>query len=125
MARTDRWSRVLVVVGLVVVAIGTIDPLEGSILILLGIGVLALGAWLSESRQRRLLYLSLALTAIGVGGLWGLSAVGGIGGRTGRSAWWAILLLPYPVGWIMGLVGGIRRIREAFTPAAPPGPGAV
>jgi hypothetical protein len=121
MDRTDRWSRVLVAVGLVAVAIGTIDPLEGSIVLLLGIAVLALGAWLSVSRHRRLLYWSLALTAIGVGGLWGLSAVGGLGGRTGRSYWWAILLLPYPIGWITGLVGGIRRVREAFRPAAPSG----
>jgi hypothetical protein len=26
----------------------------------------------------------------------------------------ALGVLPYPLGWIMGLVGGLRRLAEAF-----------
>ena len=114
-----RWSRILVVVGLVAMLVGAIDPLEGSLLILPGTGLLAFGAWLGPSEHRRLLYWAFAAVAVGVGALWGLSAVGGFGGSSGRSMWWAILLLPYPVGWVMALIGAIRRLREAPSPSVP------
>jgi len=114
-----RWSRILAVVGFVVVLLGALDPLEGSLLILPGTGLLALAAWLGRSRYRTLLYWSFALVAVGVGVMWGLSAVGGLGGSTGRSMWWALLLLPYPVGWVMAVVGAIRRLRETPTPSVP------
>jgi len=114
-----RWSRILVVVGLVAALLGAIDPLEGSLVILPGTGLVALAAWLGNSRHRRLLYWSFALVAVGVGVLFGLSAVGGVGGSTGRSMWWAILLLPYPAGWVMTVVGAIRQLREAVPPSVP------
>ena len=114
-----RWSRILVVVGLVAIPVGAADPLEGSLVILPGTGLLALAAWLGNSRHRRLLYWSCALVATGVGAMWGMSAVGGLGGSTGRSMWWAVLLLPYPAGWIMALVGAIRRLREAPDASVP------
>jgi len=114
-----RWSRILAVVGFVVVLLGALDPLEGSLLILPGTGLLALAAWLGRSRYRTLLYWSFALVAVGVGVMWGLSAVGGLGGSTGRSMWWALLLLPYPAGWVMAVVGAIRRLRETPTPSVP------
>lgn len=114
-----RWPGILAVVGLVGMLVGAIDPLEGSLLILPGTGLLALAAWIGNSRHRRLLYLAVALVAVGVGLLWGLSAVGGFGGSTGRSMWWALSLLPYPVGWVMALVGAIRLLREAPSPTVP------
>lgn len=40
-----------------------------------------------------------------------VSAIGGIRGNTGRSVWWALALMPYPVGWLLGLVFGMRRLR--------------
>ena len=106
------WSRILVIMGLIAMVIGAIDPLEGSLVILPGTGLVALGALLGSSRHRSLLYWSFFLVAVGVGALWGLSALGGFGGNSGRSNWWGLVLLPYPVGWIMGLVGSIRRLRE-------------
>ena len=48
----------------------------------------------------------------GVAALWIMSAFGGIGGSTGRSMWWALVLLPYPIGWMLGLVEGYRHLRE-------------
>jgi hypothetical protein len=91
--------------------LGAVDPLEGSLLILPATGLVALGAWLAKSRERRRLYWALALVAVGVGLLWGISAIGGVGGSTGRSKWWLLLLLPYPIGWVLGLVGGVRALR--------------
>ena len=108
----SRWSRILIIAGLVATVIGAVDPLEGSVVILAGTGLVALGARLDQSRYRVFLYWSLVLVAVGVGALWGLSALGGIGGTSGRSNWWGLVLLPYPVGWMMGLVGAIRILRE-------------
>jgi len=113
-----RWSRILVMVGLVAMVIGALDPLEGSLVIVPGTGMAALGAGLGHSRYRNLLYWSFVLVAVGVGALWALSALGGFGGNSGRSNWWALVLLPYPVGWIMGLLGAIRRLREGTAPSA-------
>lgn len=113
MSLKGQWPRTLVAVGLVAMIVGAVDPLEGSVLILPGIALVAIGARLGHSRHQALIDSSLALVAVGVGALWGLSAVGGFGGSTGRSNWWGLLLLPYPIGWVMGLVGAAKRMRES------------
>ena len=105
------WSRRLVIAGLVLMLAGALDPLEGSVVILAGTALAALGAFLSRSRYR-LPFVSLALTAIGVAVLFGLSEFGGVGGNSGRSLWWLLLGVPYPAGWILGLVGATRKLRE-------------
>lgn len=119
MAKTRRSWRTLVIVGLVAMLLGVIDPLEGSVVILAGIALVALGAFLGRSFHRATAYAALALAAVGVGLMWGLSAIGGLGGNTGRSLWWALLLLPYPIGWVVGLVGAIRLLREQPQTAVP------
>jgi hypothetical protein len=108
------WSRILVIVGSIAMLIGAIDPLEGSLIILAGSGMVALGTILGKSRHRMLLYWMwvFILIAVGVGAVWGLSAFGGLGGTTGRSLWWGLVILPYPIGWIMGIVGLIIRLIE-------------
>ena len=35
----------------------------------------------------------------------GGAMAGGIGGSYGVSPWWAVLMLPYPIGWSMGIWG--------------------
>jgi len=119
MSTRQRWSRALAVVGLVALLIGAIDPLEGSLVILPGAALMALAAWLGRSRHRTLLYWAFAAVAVGVGVMWGMSSIGGLGGSTGRSMWWALLLLPYPLGWVLALVGAIRRLREVPAPPEP------
>jgi hypothetical protein len=47
------------------------------------------------------------LIAVGVGAMFVLSAFGGIGGKSGHSMWWGVLILPFPVGWLMALAGAI------------------
>jgi hypothetical protein len=122
MSGASRWSRILVIVGLVAMVIGALDPLEGALVILPGTGLVALGALLGNSRHRILLSWSFVLVAVGVGALWGLSALGGVGGNSGRSNWWGLVLLPYPAGWIMGLFGAIRRLREGSERPVPSTP---
>ena len=108
----ERWTRVLVIVGLIAMLIGAIDPLEGSLVILPGSGMVALGALLSKSRLRKLLCWALGLVAIGVGAMFVLSGFGGTGGSSGHSNWWLLVVLPYPVGWIMSLIGVFLNLRE-------------
>jgi hypothetical protein len=43
-----------------------------------------------------------------------LSLFGGIGGNTGRSMWWGLVILPYPVGWIIGVAGAALALVESF-----------
>jgi hypothetical protein len=107
-----RWGRTLVVVGLAGMAIGALDPMEGSLVILPSTGVAAMGAMLDHTRRRHHLYWSFALVTVGVGAMWGFSSVGGIGGNTGRSMWWSLTMTPYPLGWILGLAGAIGSLRQ-------------
>jgi hypothetical protein len=110
------WSRILKVVGGIAMLVGTLDPLEGSPLILLGSGMVALGIWLGQHERNTLLYWSGAfvLIAVGVGAMFALSALGGIGGRSGHSMWWGVLMLPYPAGWLMALAGGVVGLVRFF-----------
>ena len=108
------WSRVLVVIGLLGMLIGALDPLEGALVALGGIGVAALGALFGRSRYRFRLYAAFIMVVVGVSAMFVLSAMGGFGGTTGRSIWLGVLILPYPLGWILGLVGGILVLVQSF-----------
>ena len=110
------WSRILKVVGGIAMLLGTLDPLEGSLLILPGSGLVALGVYLGGKDRRTVLYWAwvFILIAVGVGALFGLSAVGGIGGNSGHSMWWGLLMLPYPTGWLMAVAGGVVGLVRVF-----------
>ena len=101
------WSRIFVIAGSIAMVVGAIDPMEGALIILPGSGLVALGTFLGQSERRLIAYRVwvFILIAIGVGALWGLSMVGGFGGKSGRSMWWGVLILPYLIGWSMGIWG--------------------
>jgi hypothetical protein len=103
----ELWSRILVIAGGIAMLVGALDLLEGSAVILPGSGLFALGAFLGQHERRFIAYRVwvFILIAIGVGALWGLSAIGGIGGASGHSMWWGALILPYLIGWFMGIWG--------------------
>jgi hypothetical protein len=99
----NLWSRILKVVGCIGMLVGTVDPLEGSLLILPGSGMIALGVYLGGKDRRTVLYWTWAfiLIAVGVAALFGLSAIG--------------------VGWLMAVGGGVVglvRLFKARRPAA-------
>jgi purine-cytosine permease-like protein len=106
------WSRILKVIGGIAMLVGTLDPLEGSVLILGGSGLAALAVYLGSKDRRTVLYWTwvLILIAAGVGAMVALSAVGGIGGKSGHSMWWGLLILPYPAGWLMALAGSVAAL---------------
>lgn len=106
-----RRSRWVVIVGLVLMVVGVVDPLEGSVVILGGSLLVALGAFRNHTRYR-LPVAALIMIAAGVGAMFGMSALGGVGGSSGHSLWWLLLCVPYPVGWILGLIGAARQLRE-------------
>jgi hypothetical protein len=99
-----RSAHIPVIVGGICMLAGALDPMEGSPVILLGSGLFALGTFLEHAERRLITYrvLVFALIAIGVAALWGL---GGLGGSSGRSMWWGLLILPYLIGWSMGVWG--------------------
>ena len=106
------WSSAASVVGAVGLVIGSFDPMEGSALILPATGLLALGSYMRSESPRLIAYrtFGFVLVLIGVVALFGLSAIGGIGGSSGRSTWWALLILPYFAGWSIDIWGpGLPR----------------
>lgn len=116
MNRRATLSHVLVIVGGLAMLLGAIDPLEGSVVILAGGVLVLIGTILGRAERRLLSYwiTTDALIAVGVGAMFALTAIGGIGGSTGRSIWWGILLLPYGIGWIMGMANlSVRVVRAA------------
>lgn len=112
MKTLSRWSHILLIVGFIAMLIGIIDPLEGSVVILAGSFIVALAAYLGKSRRQMITYLAFGMIVAGVGLLFWLSSLGGVGDNTGRSYWWLLIVLPYPVGWILGIIGSIRMLRD-------------
>ena len=61
---------------------GALDPLEGSVVILVGSGLVTLGTFLGKSDAAcAFTGFAVALIAVGVGAMFALSAMGGFGGR--------------------------------------------
>jgi hypothetical protein len=110
------WPRILVIAGGIAMLAGALDPLEGSVVILVGSGLVALGTFLGNTgRSLRVYWICVfTLIAVGVGAMFGLSAMGGFGGTSGRSMWWGLPILPYPMGWIMGMVSLSARLIRSF-----------
>ena len=87
--------------------VGAVDPMEGSVIILPGSALLALGTYVGQAGRRMVVFRVsvFIMIAIGVGALLGLNSVGGIGGTSEYSAWRGLLILPYPIGWWLGVCG--------------------
>lgn len=109
-------SKTMAIIGFVATLLGAIDPLEGSIVIVMGAWLLALGAMFLQHRYRRWLYLSVLMIMLGFGAMLILTWMGGIGGDTGRPMALGLFALPYPIGWVMGLVVAILMFRDLVKP---------
>jgi ABC-type multidrug transport system permease subunit len=48
--------------------------------------------------------LNALLITVGVIFLFYLSSLGGFGGTSTLSWWWGLLILPYPIGWLLQVV---------------------
>lgn len=107
MNTTSRLPRFLLIAGYIAMLIGAIDPMEGSLLILPGSALVALGTFLGNENRGIIIYRlwSFFLIIIGVAALWVTTMLGGIGGTSEYSMWWGLFFLPYPIGWSMGIWG--------------------
>lgn len=107
MNTSSRLPRFLLIAGYIAMLIGAIDPMEGSLLILPGSALIAIGTFLSHQQTGIIIYRlwSFFLIIIGVAALWVTTMLGGIGGDSAYSMWWAIFFLPYPIGWSMAIWG--------------------
>ena len=99
-----QWLQAGFILGVVLFLLGTLDPMEGSILILAGSVLLAAVSYSFRDPHYKWYRLAAILILIGVMCLWILSGLGGFGGVNGLGYGWAILILPYPLGWLMLLV---------------------
>ena len=98
--------------GSLAMLVGAVDPMEGSLLILPGSALVALGAFVGHCERRIIIHRVwvFILIAFGVGAMFAMTAVGGFGGPSGRSMWWGVLVLPYLIGWSLGMWGpGVPR----------------
>ena len=108
----ERWSKVLVNVGYSAMLLGAVDLMEGSLLILPGSALVLAGTFFEPGPRRHLAHrISVfLLLAVGIGAMFALSTVGGLGGESGVSWAWGLLVLPYLVGWPLGILGpGVPR----------------
>ena len=101
MKQKIRWIKVLYIIGIVAMIIGALDPLEGSVVILAGSAFISLSTFLSKDRHRKIFLISFLMIVIGVILLFYLSSLGGFGGKSSLSWWWGLLILPYPIGWLL------------------------
>jgi len=97
-------TRIIYITGVIALIIGAIDPLEGSVVIAAGILLLTLATFMAHDRHWKIFMLSLILIAMGVFFLFYFSSLGGFGGNSTLSWWWGILILPYPIGWLVTIV---------------------
>lgn len=109
MKEKAKWTRIIYIIGVVVLIIGIINPLEGSVLIMVGSAFLALSTYVTSDRHFKIFTSSLIMIVIGVFFMFYFSSLGGFGGTSTLSWWWGLLILPYPIGWLTIITVLIRR----------------
>ena len=113
---SGKLNQYLHVAGVILLLLGAIDPMEGSILIMIGSLLLALSLYLKQDAQWKFFTITFILIALGVGFLFFFSSLGGFGGASTLSWWWALLILPYPLGWLMEVILLVRRMGKRVNP---------
>lgn len=104
---TKQYIRWLPAAGFIAMLLGALDPMEGSVLMVAGSGLVLLDRFVERATPSVRAYRlwAFGLSVFGVSALFVLSAFGGVGGESDISGWWAVLALPYLVGWSMGIWG--------------------
>ncbi len=109
MKEKPKWIRIIFIIGVIALIIGALDPLEGSVVIGAGSLLIAASTWLKHDPHRYIFLVTFIMIVIGVFFLFYLSSLGGFGGNSGLSWWYGILVIPYPVGWLISIVVLITR----------------
>lgn len=106
MKEKTKWTRIVFITGVVLLIIGALDPMEGSVVIATGSALTAVSTYFTKDRHWKIILASFIMIAFGVFFLWFFSSLGGF---PPLSWWWAPLMIPYPAGWIMIIVVLIKR----------------
>jgi hypothetical protein len=97
----SQWTRFVYILGIVSLLIGVIDPMEGSVLVLAGSAAITFSTFLNKDAYFKIFLVSFIMIAFGVFFLFYLSSIGGFAGGSSLSWWMGLLILPYPVGWLL------------------------
>jgi len=107
--------RIVYIIGVVAFIIGTLDPMEGSIVIAAACGLLTIATSIRKDRHRKIFLATFIMITVGVISLFYISSLGGF---PPVSWWWGIFILPYPVGWLMTVITLIiRAVKKERLPA--------
>ena len=105
------WNRLLFYLGIVLLIAGAVDPLEGSVIIASGSALLTLAIFQLRHRHRKKFLLSLVMILTGMLFMWLFSCLGGFGDNSGLAWGWAVLILPFPAGWLITCVLLLTDLR--------------
>ncbi|HEX2926771.1 MAG TPA: hypothetical protein VHP38_11045 [Ruminiclostridium sp.] len=115
-ADKQKLTRMIHIAGVVALILGAVDPMEGSVVIAGGSVLLAIWAYLANDKYKGLFLTGMVLILTGVFFLFYFSARGGIGGSSSYSWKWGLLMIPYPLGWLMDaivlIIRGLIRRRQ-------------
>ena len=112
----SKWIRYIFILGVIATIIGAVDPLEGSVVIAAGSILLAVSTYFSRDKYFKLFFSGSVLILIGVSLLWYVSSFGGFDPKS--EWWWNLMLIPYPIGWLINIITLI--IRAVKKPVQPP-----
>ena len=99
-----KWIRIIYILGIISLIAGALDPLEGSVIIAVGSALIALSTRLAHDRNRRIFLTTSIMIITGVCFMFYFSSLGGFGGTSTLSWWWATLIIPYPIGWLINII---------------------
>lgn len=95
-------------ISIIAIILGSLDPLEGFILIWAGSILLAIEKQISNHEKKKIFLLSALLISVGAMAMIYFTMLGGIGGGTDRSAWLGLFVLPYPIGLLLLIILLVR-----------------
>ena len=116
MSVNPKWIRYIFIAGVIATIAGAIDPMEGSVVIAAGSILLAISTYFGNDRYFRIFLIASIFIAIGVSAIWYISSLGGFDPK--REWWWTVVILPYPIGWLINIITLI--IRAVKKPIPPP-----
>lgn len=111
MNKDSKWLKAIYGIGIVAMILGVVDPLEGSVLIVTGSLMVAVAAQLRHDNYHAIFKWSAIFITVGVFFMFFLSRMGGLGKGT-LSWWWGLLILPYPIGWLVDMITMIVRASK-------------
>ena len=110
-----KWIRYVFIAGVIASIAGAIDPMEGSVVIAAGSILLAFSAYFKNDRYFRIFFIDAIIILMGVSAIWYVSSLGGFDPK--REWWWTVMILPYPIGWLINIITLIiKAIRKPMQP---------